>query len=139
MMDTYRIFHVDDNPDWGKLYGLLFTHEKFKDVLPYTVDYKFSDCPTKTMSIIADYQPHIVIVDHIMPDIYGDVIVAGIRSRPEYDHIRLIVATPAYYPETYKDYLDDYLLLPVHPMKFLASIQRSIELYIEANGELEDA
>src|SRR3972149_10495217 len=82
----------------------------------------------QVLSVVRDFQPHLVILDIVMPDIEGSFIASQIKNEPDLKHIPIIFLTAAVFQEELKGTRGmiggyPFLAKPVDTKQLLAVIE----------------
>jgi two-component system, OmpR family, response regulator len=120
-----RILVVDDDPEIGEL---------FVDVLErdgrFEVKTAMSGYDAGLMT--HEFNPELIILDYMLPDINGNIVCKTIRQNPNFEHVKIIVVSGVVNQEEINDLLksgaDEFVKKPFN-----------IERLIERVGELVGA
>ena len=82
---SQRILVVDDDQDALTLIGLTLKRQKFEVI-------KALNGP-QALSLLAQELPDLIILDLMMPEMYGFAVLDSLKSKPETANIPVIVAT----------------------------------------------
>jgi len=80
----HRILIVEDNPDMVKIYKKILS-EKFDLTVAKNIKKAFEKLSTNNIDLI--------VLDIIMPEESGDVFLTKLRSKKEYDKLKVIVVS----------------------------------------------
>jgi excisionase family DNA binding protein len=117
-----KILVVDDDPEIVEL---------FVDVLERDGRFEVKTANTGyTAGILTqEFNPDLVILDYMLPDINGNVVCKTIRQKPEYEHTKIIIVSGVVNQDEINELLkagaDDFVKKPFN-----------IEKLIERIGEL---
>jgi CheY-like chemotaxis protein len=84
-ISTWRVLAVDDKLENLKLITVVLEHQG--------ATVKTTTNAPQMMSILAEFQPNMILLDLAMPQISGWEIQQQLRSLPEYDDIPIIALT----------------------------------------------
>lgn len=80
-------------------------------------------------STVEEFRPDIILLDYKLPDVNGSALARSIRSKPKYEHIRIICISGAADPDEVADLkssgIDDFIR---KPFEILTVINRMAEL-----------
>ena len=108
-----RILIADDEPDILEISRI---------ALESVGGFEVSVCSSgkKLLERLPDFQPDLVIVDVLMPDMTGPEVFEEIRRQPEFDAIPVIYLTGVIQEEELEDFREtgvaDVILKPFDPM-----------------------
>lgn len=108
-----RILVADDEPD---------ILEIAKIALETVGGFEVSTCSSgkRLLERLPEFEPDLVIVDVLMPDMTGPEVFEEIRRRPEYDEVPVIYLTGVIQEEELEDLREtgvaDIILKPFDPM-----------------------
>lgn len=78
---------------------------------------------------VEEFRPEIILLDYKLPDVNGAALARSIRSKPKYEHIRIICISGAADPDEIADLknagIDDFIR---KPFEILTVINRMAEL-----------
>lgn len=135
-----RIMIIDDQPLNIKVVQKYLSLEGYSD---------FVTCsePIHALEVIRDEQPDIILLDIMMPQVSGTVILEQIRSDPGLAHLPVIILTASDDVEMRQESLQlgatDFLMKPVDPLELALRIRNSLALkhssdqLVAMNDELE--
>ena len=117
-----KVLVVDDDPEIVEL---------FVDVLERDGRFEVKTASTgyDAGMITQEFNPDLVILDYMLPDINGNVVCKTIRAKPEFEHTKIIIVSGVVNQEEINDLLkagaDEFVKKPFN-----------IEKLIERIGEL---
>ena len=117
-----RVLVVDDDPEIVEL---------FVDVLERDGRFEVKTASTgyDAGMITQEFNPDLIILDYMLPDINGNVVCQTIKSKPEFEHTKIIIVSGVVNQDEINDLLkagaDDFVKKPFN-----------IEKLIERIGEL---
>jgi two-component system, OmpR family, response regulator len=117
-----RVLVVDDDPEIVEL---------FVDVLERDGRFEVKTAATGYDAGILthEFQPDLIILDYMLPDINGNVVCRTIRQNPNFEHVKIIIVSGVVNQDEINDLLrsgaDDFVKKPFN-----------IEKLIERVGEL---
>ena len=135
-----RIMIIDDQPLNIKVLQKYLSLEGYSD---------FVDCcePIHALEMIRSERPDIILLDIMMPQVSGTVILEQVRSDPKLAHIPVIILTASSDVETRQESLQlgatDFLMKPVDPLELIPRMRNSLALkhsrdqLVTINDELE--
>ena len=119
-----KVMIVDDEPVNVKVVRRHLTRAGFSRIM---------DCsePTQALDIIVEWQPDLLILDILMPEITGLDLLRQLRDIPSTRHLPVIVLTASSDHETKLEALNlgasDFLSKPVDPLELAPRIRNSIQ------------
>jgi excisionase family DNA binding protein len=117
-----KVLVVDDDPEIVEL---------FVDVLERDGRFEVKTAATgyDAGMVTQEFQPDLIILDYMLPDINGNVVCQTIRNNPKFEHMKIIIVSGVVNQEEINDLLkagaDDFVKKPFN-----------IEKLIERVGEL---
>jgi DNA-binding response OmpR family regulator len=117
-----KVLVVDDDPEIVEL---------FVDVLERDGRFEVKTASTgyDAGMITQEFNPDLIILDYMLPDINGNVVCKTIRQKPEFEHTKIIIVSGVVNQDEINDLLkagaDDFVKKPFN-----------IEKIIERIGEL---
>ena len=117
-----KVLVVDDDPEIVEL---------FVDVLERDGRFEVKTAATgyDAGMMTQEFMPDLIILDYMLPDINGNVVCKTIRSKPEYEHTKIIIVSGVVNQDEINDLLksgaDEFVKKPFN-----------IEKLIERIGEL---
>lgn len=113
--EKQKVLIVDDEPRNQRIIA-----ETFED----TVEQQYASSGEETLKVLESYQPDLVLLDIMMPDISGYDVCKSIRANPKFKFIKVIlVSGKAMLDERLTGYevgADDYMTKPFVPEELLA-------------------
>jgi DNA-binding response OmpR family regulator len=85
MAQSYRAVVIEDDSDIQFLYKLKLEHEGFEVAV--------ANNGAEGLEVVQAFQPHIVLLDIMMPVMSGDEMLARMRSEPWGSDARVVVLT----------------------------------------------
>lgn len=123
-MSPIRVVCVEDEPEMIDLVRLILSREGFEVI--------GASGGVKGLQAIEDLQPHLVLLDLMMPDMDGWEVYQRMKSNPSTSHIPVIVVTAR--AQSIDKVLglhiakvDDYITKPFGPNELLKSVERVLE------------
>ena len=86
MSDLTRVLIIDDDMAAARLLELALERNG-----PYQV--RAVNQPTRACEIARAFQPHIILLDVVMPEIDGGEVASRLRAQPDLKHIPIIFLT----------------------------------------------
>ncbi len=117
-----KILVVDDDPEIVEL---------FVDVLARDGRFEVKTAATgyDAGMLTQEFNPDLILLDYMLPDINGNVVCKTIRSKPEFEHVKIIIVSGVVNQDEVNELLkagaDDFVKKPFN-----------IEKLIERIGEL---
>lgn len=123
-MDPIRVVCVEDEPEMVDLVRLILSREGFEVI--------GASGGVEGLQAIEDLQPHLVLLDLMMPDMDGWEVYQRMKSNPSTSHIPVIVVTAR--GQSIDKVLglhiakvDDYITKPFGSNELLKSVERVLE------------
>lgn len=114
-----KVLVVDDDPEIVEL---------FVDVLERDGRFEVKTASTGYDAgiITQEFQPDLVILDYMLPDINGNVVCKTIRQKPEFEHTKIIIVSGVVNQEEINDLLkagaDEFVKKPFNIEKLIERI-----------------
>lgn len=80
-----RVLLIDDAPEILTLYGNVLQHEGF--------EVRLADSPAKAFATLESFEPDLVILDYMMPQMSGDQVLRELRKRPSFAETPVVFLT----------------------------------------------
>ncbi|MBI5241920.1 MAG: response regulator [Elusimicrobia bacterium] len=113
------IMVVDDQKDERKLVRLLLRK--------YAVTVVEASNPVEAMKLARQQKPHLILMDHVMPQMTGYEAVSALKQDPELCRIPIIMLSARKFDPEWGDFIrqsvEDFLPKPAQADKLLARIQ----------------
>jgi len=120
-----RILVVDDDPEIVEL---------FVDVLERDgrFDVKTASSGYDAGVITHEFNPDLVILDYMLPDVNGNIVCQTIRQNPNFEHIKIIIVSGVVNQEEINDLLkagaDEFVKKPFNIEKLIQRVGELLEV-----------
>lgn len=120
-----RILVVDDDPEIVEL---------FVDVLDRDgrFDVKTANSGYDAGMLTQEFNPDLVILDYMLPDINGNVVCKTIRANPNFEHIKIIIVSGVVNQEEINELLkagaDEFVKKPFNIEKLIERVAELLEV-----------
>jgi two-component system, sensor histidine kinase and response regulator len=122
--DNFSILVVDDEPDNFDVIEALLLDQN------YTLQY--ANCGQQAIAAIDRFEPDVILLDAMMPDLDGLETCQRIKSTPQWQSIPIIMVTAISSKENLANCLaagaDDFIAKPVHRIELLARIKSMLRI-----------
>ena len=114
-----KVLVVDDDPEIVEL---------FVDVLDRDGRFEVKTASTgyDAGMITQEFQPDLIILDYMLPDINGNVVCQTIKSKPEFEHTKIIIVSGVVNQDEINDLLkagaDEFVKKPFNIEKIIERI-----------------
>ncbi len=120
-MPPIKVLHIDDKPEMTDLVKLILSKAGYEVV--GALDGQSG------LEAVARFNPDVVILDLMMPDVDGWEVFQAIKANPETNHIPVIVLTARAQSidkvlGLYIAKVDDYITKPFTPAQVLESVTK---------------
>jgi excisionase family DNA binding protein len=120
-----KILVVDDDPEIVEL---------FVDVLQRDgrFEVKTADTGYNAGILTQEFRPDLVILDYMLPDVNGNVVCQTIRSKPEFQHTKIIIVSGVVNQDEINELLkagaDDFVKKPFNIEKLIERIGQLLKI-----------
>jgi excisionase family DNA binding protein len=126
-----RVLVVDDDPDIVDLFEDILGRDGRFEVRTASTGY---DAGLLTES----FQPHLIVLDYMLPDINGNVVCRRVRSMPHTQHTRIICVSGVVNQEEVEELrgagADDFVKKPFDIREIIARMAELLDLPSSAGG-----
>jgi excisionase family DNA binding protein len=120
-----RILVVDDDPEIVELFVDVLDRDGRFEVKTAASGY---DAGILTQ----EFNPDLIILDYMLPDINGNVVCQTIRSKPEFEHTKIIIVSGVVNQEEINDLLkagaDEFVKKPFNIEKLIERVGELLEV-----------
>jgi excisionase family DNA binding protein len=120
-----RILVVDDDPEILSVFTDLFERDSRFHVQTASTGY---DAGMLTES----FEPNLIVLDYMLPDINGNVVCARVRANPKHQHARILIVSgvvnQAEVDQLLKSGADDFIKKPFDLATLMQRIERLLDL-----------
>jgi len=122
-MSVRRVLYIEDNEDALKLVELLIRRGGY--------DFAGARNGIEGLAKIVEFEPDVLLLDLMMPDIDGLEILRRLRANPETRHTAVIIITASgpqarWVQEAQNSEIDAYFLKPFVPKRLLEAVGQAI-------------
>ena len=120
-----KILVVDDDPEIVEL---------FVDVLERDGRFEVKTANTGYDAgiITSEFEPDLIILDYMLPDINGNVVCKTIRSKPEMEHTKIIIVSGVVNPDEINELLrsgaDEFVKKPFNIEKLIERVGQLLQV-----------
>jgi excisionase family DNA binding protein len=120
-----RVLVVDDDPEIVEL---------FVDVLERDgrFEVKTAGSGYDAGMLTQEFNPDLIILDYMLPDINGNIVCQRIRSDPNFEHVRIIIVSGVVNQEEINDLLkagaDEFVKKPFNIEKLIERVSELLEV-----------
>jgi len=120
-----KILVVDDDPEIVELFVDVLNRDGRFEVRTASTGYDAG-------MITQQFNPDLVILDYMLPDINGNVVCKTIRSKPEYEHTKIIIVSGVVNQDEVNDLLkagaDEFVKKPFNIEKLIERIGSLLQI-----------
>ena len=120
-----KILVVDDDPEIVELFVDVLNRDGRFEVKTASTGYDAG-------MITQEFNPDLVILDYMLPDINGNVVCKTIRSKPEYEHTKIIIVSGVVNQDEVNDLLkagaDEFVKKPFNIEKLIERIGALLQI-----------
>lgn len=120
-----KILVVDDDPEIVELFVDVLERDGRFEVKTATTGYDAG-------MITNEFQPDLIILDYMLPDINGNVVCKTIRTKPELEHTKIIIVSGVVNQDEINDLLksgaDEFVKKPFNIEKLIERIGQLLQV-----------
>ncbi|NDJ85513.1 MAG: response regulator [Chloroflexi bacterium] len=120
-MSQIRILIIEDDEELRQIYRQALEREAYEI-------YEAAD-GTIAVDALESIQPHLIVLDMMMPNMRGPDVLEAIRQNPTLTDVRLVVITayPQFRESALSYEVDQFLTKPVRPSEIVQAIKLALE------------
>jgi two-component system, OmpR family, response regulator len=119
-----KILVVDDDPEIVELFTDVLDRDGRFEVRTATSGYDAG-------MITQEFNPDLIILDYMLPDINGNLVCRTIRQNPAFEHVKIIIVSGVVNPEEVNDLLragaDEFVKKPFNIEKLIQRVGELVE------------
>lgn len=120
-----KVLVVDDDPEIVELFVDVLNRDGRFDVKTASTGYDAG-------MITQEFNPDLIILDYMLPDVNGNVVCKTIRAKPEFEHTKIIIVSGVVNQDEINDLLksgaDEFVKKPFNIEKLVERMTQLLEI-----------